>query len=451
MSEIILKRKIYSKLLEWKRTSNGKTAVLVEGARRIGKSTIVEEFAKREYKSYILIDFNKAGKSILDLFSESRDNLNHIFTELEFAYKQKLYPRESAIIFDEVQQCPAARSLIKYLVADGRYDFIETGSLIRLKKNVQDIVIPSEEEKLLMFPLDFEEFCWATGDETSVPFIRDKFERLEPLGDQAHRIMMKRFRTYLMVGGMPQAVVAFASGGEDFEAADRAKRAILSLYAEDIHKFGDGNDAKVAAIFNNIPSQLEKKNKRFFLSSLSEAARSRSYEDAFIWLSESMIANLCFNVTDPSFGLELTKDETNVKCYLLDTGLLATQAFKNKPYLDNEIYRALLLDKLGVNEGMIVENYVAQALRAKGYELYFYSANDENTRANDMEIDFLIVQDKKLNPIEVKSSDYNKHSSIDKFKDKFGKKVGTRYVLHTKDLKIEADLVYLPLYMTPFL
>lgn len=444
--KIILKRKIYEQLVTWKNTSGRKSAVMIEGARRVGKSTLVENFAKKEFASYILVDFNKAPLEIVKLFTESRDDLDGLLSKLSLFYRVKLVPGESAIIFDEVQLCPEARSLIKYLVADGRYYYLETGSLISLKKNVQDIVIPSEELKLEMGPLDFEEFCLAMGDMVTADAIYEHYRTLKPFGDDMHRMLLKRFRTYLMVGGMPQAVIAYLNG-EDFEAADRAKRGILELYTDDTHKFGDGNDAKVLAILEAIPGQLDKKNKRFFLSHLSENARGRSYEDAFAWLKESKIANLCFNVTDPSVGLKLTEDMTNVKCYLLDTGLLCTQAFLSKSYLNNEIYHALLFDKLNVNEGMIVENYVAQALRARGYELFFYAANDDVTRMNDMEVDFIIVQDKKLNPIEVKSGGYNRHSSLDKFKEKFGKKVGVRYVLHTRDLKVEGDVVYLPVYM----
>ena len=448
-NNIKLKRKIYDKLLNWKQKSNGKTAILVEGARRIGKSTIVESFGANEYESYILIDFNQAPKTITDLFTEERDDLDSIFNTLEVYYKKKLIPRKSLIIFDEVQKCPNARSLIKYLVQDGRFDYVETGSLISLKKNVQDIVIPSEEERIYMFPLDFEEFLWALDDTTTIPFLRDKYEKRQPVG-ALHRDIMKLFRTYVLVGGMPQSILAYIEN-KDFEQADHAKKAIINLYREDIHKYTEGNDEKVIAIFDGVPGQLSKHNKRFVLSSISENARNRSYEEAFNWLDESMIVNLCYNTSDPNVGLALTKEDTYVKCYLGDTGLLVTQAFQNKPYLNNTLYRDILLDKLNVNEGMIMENFVAQSLRMNGYKLFYYSQNDDENRNNVMEIDFLISQDNKLNPIEVKSADYNKHSSIDKFKNKFGKKVGKRYVLHTKDLKIIDDLIYLPLYMSIFL
>ena len=443
--EYILKRKIYDKLLKWKKTSNGKTAILIEGARRIGKSTVAEYFARQEYDSYILIDFNKAPEEITSLFATQRDDLDQIFNTLEVYYKTKLVVRKSLIIFDEVQKCPDARSLIKYLVEDGRYDYMETGSLISLKKNVQDIIIPSEEERVRMYPLDFEEFLWAMGDEVTVPFLREKFIKKQEVGS-LHRDIMKTFRTYVLIGGMPQSVIAYIDNG-NFEQSDLAKKSILNLYQEDIHKYSHGNDEKVVAIFDGIPGQLAKHNKRFMLSSVSENARNRSYEEAFNWLDESMIVNLCYNTTDPTVGLALTREDTSVKCYLGDTGLLVTKSFENKSYLDNILYRDILLDKLNVNEGMIMENFVAQTLRTNGYRLFFYARNDDKNRDNDMEIDFLINRENKLSPIEVKSGEYNKHSSIDKFKKKYGKRVGERFVLHTKDVRVEGDVTYLPLYM----
>ncbi|MBR3353492.1 ATP-binding protein [Candidatus Saccharibacteria bacterium] len=434
-------------LLKWKKSRDGATAILIEGARRVGKSTIAKEFAENEYDSYCLIDFNEAPQMIKDLFVNERDDLNTIFNTIEIYYKVKLISRKSVIIFDEVQLWPPARSLIKYLVADGRYDYIETGSLISLKKNVQDIVIPSEEERINMYPMDFEEFLWATGDITTMPFIREKYEKHETVGP-LHREIMKRFRKYVLVGGMPQAVLAYLDN-EDFEKADAAKKAILKLYREDIHKYAD--DDKVVAIFDGIPGQLSTQGKRYKLSSISETARNRDYRTAFNWLKESMIVNLCYNTTDPSIGMALTEDANSFKCFLGDTGLLVTQVFENKPYLDNDIYRDILLDKLNVNEGMIMENYVSQALSGNDYRPYYYSCTDAEQPKNTMEVDFLISIDNKLNPIEVKSGDYTKHSSIDKFKQKYGKKVGERYVLHTKDVKVDGDLIYLPLYMAGLL
>ena len=445
-SDVKLKRKIYDEMLNWKTTRQGKTALLIEGARRIGKSTIVKEFAENEYESYCLIDFNEAPNMIKQLFVDDRDDLSTIFSTLETYYKVKLIPHQSVIIFDEVQLWPPARSLIKYLVADGRYEYIETGSLISLKKNVENIVIPSEEERINMYPLDFEEFLWAIGDTATMSFVRDKFEHHTTVGP-LHREIMKRFRKYLLVGGMPQSVVAFMEN-EDFERADIAKKAILKLYREDIHKYADD---KVLAIFNGIPGQLSTKGKRYKLSSISETARGRDYETAFNWLRESMIVNICYNVTDPSVGMALTEETYSPKCFLGDTGLLVTQVFEDKPYLDNDIYRDILLDKLNINEGMVMENYVAQALTYSGHRPHYYSHTGNEHPDDEMEIDFLVSIDNKLNPVEVKSGKYTKHSSIDKFKRKFGKKVGQRFVLHTKDLKVQDDILYLPLYMAGLL
>lgn len=447
--ETILKRKIYDKLLKWKDNSNGSTAILIEGARRIGKSTIVEEFAKNEYDSYILIDFNNVENEIKNLFTDERRNLDLIFDKLQLSYGIKLYDRKSAIIFDEVQLCPMARSLIKYLVKDGRYDYIETGSLISLKKNIQNIVIPSEEEKIKMYPLDYEEFCWAMGDTVTIPFLKKYFDERKPMKDM-HKKAMNNFRLYLLIGGMPQAVLKYKET-KNLEDVDKIKRDILTLYEEDIHKFSYNNSEKVLAIYDRIPGQLSKGNKRFILTSINENARNREYEDSFKWLDESMIVNLCFNVTDPNIGLALTSDKTSIKCYSSDTGLLVTQVFKNKEYLDNDIYKSILFDKLNINEGMIVENVIAQILKTNGYDLYFYNRVGNDNSKDTMEIDFIIVKDKKMSPIEVKSGNYKKHTSIDRFKNKFKKNVGTRYVIHTKDLKIEDDILYLPLYMAIFL
>jgi hypothetical protein len=446
--KIYFKRKIYNKLLEWKKNSNGKTALLIEGARRIGKSTIAEEFAKNEYDQYILIDFNIAPDEIKNLFIHERSDIDLILQKLQSFYRKVLPIRNSLIIFDEVQFCPEARSLIKYLVADGRYDYLETGSLISIKKNVQNIIIPSEEKKLNMYPLDFEEFLWAIGDTTTIPFLRECYNNRTKV-DIAHNRIMKDFRTYVLVGGMPQAIVEYIKT-KSFDKVDDKKRDILSLYHDDINKHGD-NSKKIIRIYDNIPGQLSNGSKKYKLASIDKTARNQNYENELTWLDEARIINLCNNVSDPSIGLNLTKDENSYKCYQSDVGLLVTQAFINKPFVDNEIYKAILFDKLNVNEGMIMENFVAQTLKTNGYELFYYSKNDNNVIENNMEIDFLIIQDKKLNPIEVKSGDYKKHTSIDRFKDKYKKSVGTRYVLHTKDLKIEGDVVYLPLYMTMFL
>jgi len=446
----MLKRKIYNKLLLWKENSKGSTSVMIDGARRVGKSFIAEEFAKNEYKSYIIIDFGNAPAEILDLFNNESSNLDLFFAKLSAFYSTILYRRNSLIIFDEVQQCPRARQLIKYLVADGRYDFLETGSLIRLKKNVQNIILPSEEDHIEMFPLDFEEFLWALGDEATYPLIKSCFETRTPLGATLHRKIMNEFRQYILVGGMPQSVLAYIKD-MNFKASDIAKRRILQLYHNDVAKFAAGYEDKVFAVFDNIPGQLSKKEKKYKLSSLGKEARFRTYEDSFVWLNEAMIVNASFNATDPHIGLALSSDTTTQKCYMADTGLLVTHTFRDKNYTDNELYKAILFDKLSINEGMLMENVVAQMLRYKRERLYFYSRSDSQKRENSMEIDFLITEGKKISPVEVKSSNYRSHVSLDKFKKHFLSVVGNSYILYPKDLMIKDGIIHLPLYMAELL
>lgn len=446
----MLKRKIYDALVAWKKNANGATAMMIDGARRVGKSYIAEAFAKAEYKSYILIDFGKAPKDVRDLFVNDSSDLDLFFAKLAAYYSTVLYKRESLIIFDEVQQYPRARQLIKYLVADGRYDYLETGSLIRLKKNVQDIIIPSEEDHVEMFPLDFEEFLWAMGDEATYPLIKRCFEAKQPLGAALHRKIMNDFRQYILVGGMPQSVLAYLNG-KDFEAADVAKRRILKLYRDDVVKFAAGYEDKVFAVFDNIPGQLSKKEKKYTLSSLGKEARFRTFEDSFIWLNEAMVVNACFNATDPHVGLALSADNTTQKCYMADTGLLVTHTFQDKKYTDNELYRAILFDKMNINEGMLMENIVAQMLRLKRERLYFYSRSDNQNRENHMEIDFLITEGKKIAPVEVKSGNYRVHSSLDKFRRHFSSVIGNAYILYTKDVMIKDGVIHLPLYMAELL
>lgn len=446
----MLKRKIYNELVAWKKNSNGATAMMIDGARRVGKSFIAEEFAKKEYKSYILIDFGKAPQDILDLFINDSSDLDLFFAKLSAFYSTILYPRESLIIFDEVQQYPRARQLIKYLVADGRFDYLETGSLIRLKKNVQDIIIPSEEDNIEMFPLDFEEFLWAMGDKATYPLIKHCFETKTPLGAVLHRKIMNDFRQYMLVGGMPQSVLAYIDG-KNFEASDIAKRRILKLYRDDVVKFAEGYENKVYAVFDGIPGQLSKKEKKYKLSAISKQARFRAFEDSFIWLNEAMIVNACFNATDPHVGLALSADNATQKCYLADTGLLVTHTFRDEKFTNNELYRAILFDKLNINEGMIVENIVAQMLRHRRERLYFYSRRDNRNRENHMEIDFLITEGKKIAPIEVKSGNYRSHSSLDKFRKHFSSVTGNSYILYTKDVMIKDNIIHLPLYMAELL
>lgn len=446
----MLKRKIYDEMLNWKHKSNGQTALLIDGARRVGKSYIAELFAKQEYKSHIIIDFGNAPQDILGLFINESSDLDLFFAKLSAFYSTRLYKRESLIVFDEVQQFPRARQLIKYLVADGRYDYLETGSLIRLKKNTANIIIPSEEEHKEIFPMDFEEFLWAMGDEATVPLIRRCFETKTPLGQTLHRKIMNDFRQYILVGGMPQSVLAYRHE-KNFEASDDAKRRILRLYRDDVSKFAEGYEEKVYAVFDGIPSQLSKKEKKYTLSSINKNARFRTFEDSFIWLNEAMVVNSCFNATDPSVGLALSMDNSTQKCYMADTGLLITHAFMDSVFTDNELYKAILFDKLDINEGMIMENIVAQMLRCNGHKLYFYSRCDSQKRANHMEIDFLITQHKKISPVEVKSGNYRSHSSLDKFRKKFASKIGAPYILYPKDIMEKDGIWHLPLYMAMFL
>ena len=447
---VVFKRKIYDQLLAWKNERQGQTAILIDGARRVGKSYIAELFARQEYRSYILIDFANLPSDLLHVFNYDSTDLDLFFNKLSAYYRTRLYPRQSVVIFDEVQQFPRARQLIKYLVADGRYDYIETGSLIRLKKNTENIVIPSEEEHLELFPMDFEEFLWATGDETTIPYIRQCFESRTPVGQAIHRRIMNDFRQYVLIGGMPQAVLAYLSE-KSFEAADKIKRRILSLYREDVSKFASGYEEKVFAVFDNIPGQLSQKEKRYRITSIGKNARFRSYEDSFIWLNEAMIVNMCYNCTDPTVGLSLSADCATQKCYMADTGLLVTQTFMDTSFTNNEIYRSILLDKLDINEGMIMENIVAQMLRYNGHKLYFYSRCDSQHRENHIEIDFVISQNKKISPIEVKSGNYRSHASLDKFIHKYHSRIGTSYILYTKDMMIKDGICHLPLYMAIFL
>jgi hypothetical protein len=445
-----LKRKIYQKLLNWKSKSNGTSVLLLNGARRVGKSFLCEQFGKNEYKSMIIVDFGNITNETRDIFENDSADLDMFFAKLSALYRTKLYKRKSLIVFDEIQQFPKARQLLKYLVADNRYDYIETGSLLSLKQNVQDIVIPSEEEEIEMFPLDFEEFLWALEDETTVPLLQQCFKQKKPLGQTLHRKVMNDFRQYLLVGGMPQAVMEYIKH-KDFSEADKIKKRILSLYRNDISKYAGGYKNKVTAIFDTLPGQLSKKEKKYKLSSIAKDTRLRSYEDAFMWLSDGMIANPCFNATDPGVGLAMSREHTTQKLYMADTGLLVTHTFRDNDYSDNELYRAILLDKLHINEGMLMENAAAQMLRSNGHCLYFYSRVDSNNRKNMMEIDFLIARKGKICPIEVKSSAYRAHSSLDKFRRKFSSKLGDAYILYTKDIMVRDDVIHLPIYMAMFL
>lgn len=449
-----MKRKIYNELLEWKNKRNGATAVIIEGARRIGKSYIVEEFARNEYDSYLLIDFNKADKVVWEWFDNYLEDLDTLLMNLQIHYGVRLTPSKSVIIFDEVQLCPRARSAIKYLVADGRFDYIETGSLISIKKNVKDILIPSEEQALPMYPMDFEEFLWALDDDLMMPFITQCFQKRKPLGG-LHRKALDYFRTYMIVGGMPQSILKYIET-HDFEEVDRVKRSILQVYKNDIAEYASNVEHKVKSIFDELPAQLQKHEKKFRLSALESGAAYRDYDDAFFWLSDAGIVNICYNCTAPNIGLRLNMERNTLKCYMADTGLLFSHAFDEKGHVPNEIYQKIIHDKLEINEGMLVENIVAQMLTTAGHKLYFYSNSSRENAEDRMEIDFLTAKSKltsrhNITPIEVKSSQRYTLSSINKCINKFGNYLSTPIVLHSADLKQEKGIDYLPLYMAPLL
>ena len=450
-----MRRKAYQELLAWKAREQGASALLVQGARRVGKSYLVEEFAKAEYDSYILIDFNKAGEETRGLFEHDLEDLDTFFLKLSALHGTRLVPRRSLIVLDEVQLFPRARAAIKYLVADGRFDYIETGSLMSIKKNVEGILIPSEEDALEMFPMDFEEFCWAMGNEELVPFARSCFEARRPMGQALHRKAMDLFRQYLLVGGMPQAVESYVAE-RDFERLDRVKRRIIKLYRDDIRKHAGSAALRVEAIFDEIPSQLKDQNRHFKLASIERGASFGKYRDALFWLSDAMVVNNCYNTTEPSLGLSLNRERTTLKCYMADTGLLVSHAFDERSLADEQIYKKILLDKLEVNMGMVMENVVAQMLRAAGHRLYFYSNPSRDDAESRMEIDFLTAKPSVTNrhnivPIEVKSSKRYRLSSLRKFIAKYPSQLHTPYVVHPNDLKVEDGIVFVPLYMTPFL
>lgn len=441
----VFKRKIYQKMLDWKKR-NGETALLIKGARRIGKSTIVRQFVENEYETYIFIDFSNAKKEVFDLFEDVSD-LDYIFMRLQVIYKIQLFERKSAIVFDEVQKQPYARQAIKHLVADGRYDYLETGSLISIKKNVKDIILPSEESKLTMYPMDFEEFRWALGDTATVDLLRMFLEKMKPLGDAAHRQVMREFRLYMLVGGMPQAVSKYLETN-NMAAVDITKREILSLYEDDLIKLD--NSGKSSAIFKAIPAQLSKGIARYQVTSvLPNETTYRTYENIYE-LADSMTVNVVFHSDDPNVGLALTKDTSRYKLFLGDTGLFVTQIFMDKDATDNVIYNKLLSDKLDTNLGYIYENMVSQIFRASGYELFYHTIK-KNEGKSYYEVDFLLSKGNKLIPVEVKSSGYKSHTSLDRFCEKFSDRIGKKYLIYTKDLKKEGDIVYLPIYMAMFI
>ena len=441
----MFQRKIYSKMLEWKKESEGKTALLIEGARRIGKSTVAEYFAQNEYKSYILIDFSKASKEVRELFEDVSD-LDYIFLRLQLIYKVDLHKRESVIIFDEVQLCPMARQAIKHLVADGRYDYIETGSLISIQKNIKNILIPSEERKVSMFPMDFEEFLCALGDTSTSKILETVLEKKKALGDAAHRRLMRDFRLYMLVGGMPQAVATYIDTN-NFRKVDEMKRDILKLYEEDFRKIDP--TGRISMLFEGIPSQLNTNASRYQVSSVLSGERADTILEMIAEMVDSRTVQIAYHANDPNVGLANAKDLRRFKLFLTDTGLLTTLIFKDKEFTENIIYEKLLSDKLGVNLGYVYENAVAQILATNGHALYYYTFLNEKTKHN-YEIDFLLSKKNKICPIEVKSSGYSTHKSLDVFSEKYSDRILDKYMVYTKDLKKENDILMLPIYMLPF-
>ncbi|MBQ9021708.1 MAG: ATP-binding protein [Eggerthellaceae bacterium] len=443
-----LKRKAYDALVEWKAQSNGKTAILIEGARRVGKSTVAEEFAKASYDDYLLLDFAKENTAIRENF-ENIGTPDVFFRNLFLLKGKELPKRKAAIIFDEVQLFPPARQAIKALVADGRYDYIETGSLISIKKNVADILIPSEERKLKMYPMDFEEFLWAIGDAVTFSAIGQAFDDRRPLDEAVHRKILTTYRSYLAVGGMPQAVVEYVNGAS-YQTIDSVKRDILALYCDDLEKYDGEERARAAAVFRSIPSQLSHHNSRFRYSEIGENARASNTASALAFLGTSMMANLCLNVTAPEAALELYADPAAFKLYMGDTGLLVSQIMQGSPEVGDAIYKNLVTGKLGVNLGMVMENAVAQALVATGHKLYFHSFEykpEDAKKPSLYEIDFLTVRGKRVCPIEVKSSGYRSHKSFDYFKEKYKLKMNERFIVYSKNLTKEGDITFIPFYM----
>lgn len=440
----IFQRKLYNRLLKWKTERQGRTAILVEGARRVGKSTLVEQFAKNEYKSYILIDFNKASKDTISLFDDLT-NLDLIFITLQNTYNVQLFERKSLIVFDEVQQCPRARQAIKYLVADGRYDYIETGSLISIRKHTQDITIPSEEERVTLFPLDYEEFRWALSDKASIPLLKLSYDKKIPLGI-AHRKKMEDFRLYMLVGGMPQAVNTYLTTN-NLREVDDTKRDIIRLYEEDFLKID--KSGKLGRLFMSIPAQLYRSAGRFVAFNTLGGVNEDTLVDLMQALSESKTTLFCYHCTDPNVGMSLYKDLSRYKIFLADTGLFVTLCFWDKDYTENVLYNKLLTNKLEANLGYIYENAIAQMLASAGNQLFYYTfPKDEK---HNYEIDFLLSRGNKLMPIEVKSSGYKTHKSLDTFCEKFSSRVGERILLYTKDYQKDGATTCLPVYMTPFL
>lgn len=443
---ILFKRKIYDRMLKWKNERAGDSALLIQGARRIGKSTVAEEFARNEYQSYILIDFAIAPKEVIDLFKDISD-LNYIFLRLQLIYHVQLVERNSVIIFDEIQKAPLARQAIKHLVKDHRYDYIETGSLITVHKSSADILLPSEETRIDMFPMDYEEFRWAVGDTVTIPLLREAFEKRVPLGDAVHRRVMRDFRLYMLVGGMPRVVAEYVRTN-NFNSVDLVKRDIVSLYEEDFWKLDDSGRA--TALFDAIPAQLSRNVSRYRVSSVIAGEKADRVTNVVKMMNDSMAVNVAYQSNDPNIGLALTADYDRFKMFTSDTGIFVTLAFNDKEFTDNIIYEKLLSDKLGTNLGYVYENVIAQMLRASGKQL-FYNIIPSSDGKKYYEVDFVISDGHKISPVEVKSSGYKSHTSLDVFCKKYSERIKNKYIIYTKDLRREEGIDYIPVYMTMFL
>lgn len=453
MAGKIFKRKIYERMLRWKKESNGQTALLIKGARRVGKSTVAEEFARQEYESYVIIDFSIADEAVKELFNHISD-LDYFFLRLQSLTGVSLHERKSVIVFDEVQLYPPARQAIKHLVKDRRYDYIETGSLLSIKKNVKGIVIPSEETRVAMYPLDYEEFLWAVGKTATCELIKYSYQNMKALGDAVNRDLMREFRLYMLVGGMPQAVNAYLESN-DFAAVDVVKRNILELYMDDFRKIDPSGRA--SRMFFSIPAELSRNTMRYKVGSVIENATASRLGELLMDMSDSMTVNFAYHANDPSVGFSLHADYDRFKMFLSDTGLFVTLAFMDRDYTENEIYRKLLSDKLSTDLGYVYENVVAQMLKSAGNELFYYTFKDNASQdsgersVRNYEIDFLLSRKDKVCPIEVKSSGYNSHKSLDKFHAKFSSRVMRRYLLYTKDIRRDDDVLCLPVYMSALL
>ncbi len=442
----IFKRKLYDKMLQWKKERNGSTALLIKGARRVGKSTLAEEFAKNEYESYLIIDFAEASPAVKNLFKDI-SNLDSLLLELQFRYKTSLTPHKSAIIFDEVQECPLARQAIRKLVKDRRFDYIETGSLISIKKNVKDIRIPSEETRLTLYPLDYEEFKWALDDNSTIPLLHNVFNQKQQLGDSLTRQLLRDFRLYMLVGGMPQAVEAYLESN-NLSIVDNIKREIIELYADDFRKIDP--TGKATRMFYAVPGQLNKNASRYQISSVIKQGKLDRVEETLQDMEDSQVVLLSKHVNDPNIGMSFHEDNNQYKMFLADTGLFITLAFKDKDVAENVIYQKLLNDKLSADLGYVYENMVAQMLKAAGHNLFYHTWPTESGKHN-YEIDFLIAQGNKICPIEVKSSGYKAHASLDAFQKKFSSRILDRYLIYTKDFRKDTDIILLPVFMTMFL